>query len=391
MLLVWHRLRAMTGKQICGKPTVDGPPCQNLAGSCTANHPAGPLGNGSGFVPVCAAVPGPDPLAAFDDGWATRAALAKDGTTPLLLARLAVDPDPVVREQLAVNPHAAEDIIAGLAADPVMSVRASALENPTCPAAAVVAAVAAADRAAWTSSRADAAMGGVDPEALFAAVDDPAAVVDRVAETHETLGVVDGWRLQAAVGVGANPLVAFSDAVRLANLVPGSHPALVTNWSGPKPVVDGSVFRALVKTGDLPTAAAATDPMLVHRSASSVMLVLVRCAENESRSLVTREARKVLAARTDLPAGVLAAAATDSNARVRRLAAKSRSCPPAVLGQLAGDSEAKVRWETARNPGCPPATLVVLAADADPDVRSAAAANPSCPPSGVAAGGLLAD
>ena len=389
-----------SGKKLCGKATVDGTPCQNPAGSCPANHPAGPAPSmlPSGPSPVPAG-PGLDPLAG-DGTWASRAVLAQSPhPAPLLVARLAVDPDPVVREQLALNPAIGADVAEGLAVDPQVEVRRAALTNPSCPAEAVVEAVVSGDEAVWDLGAAPAglldrvasAAVDVDLAARFAAVPDPEWVLDRFDAAGGPAAARPAWQTQVLWGAAANPALGPVGAARLAAMFPDARQVLVTNWGPGGPAVSGKAFREMLAEGDLAVAAAATDPRLVEREPASQMAVLVRVAENEHHTPSVRAARSEFAAREDLPAGVMKAAATDSRLAVRRLAAKCRSCPPSTAAALASDTEPKVRWEAARNPGTPPAALTVLAADPDLSVREAAAANPSCPPAGKAAGGLLVD
>lgn len=388
-----------SGKKLCGKATVGGTPCQNPAGSCPANHPAGPAPSmlPSGPSPVPAG-PGLDPLAG-DGTWASRAVLAQSPSpSPLLVARLAVDPDPVVREQLALNPAIGADVAEGLAVDSQVEVRRAALTNRACPAEAVVDAVVSGDEAVWDLAAAPVGLldrvasvdVDVDLSARFAAVPDPVWVLDRFDAAGGPAATRPAWQTQVLWGAAVNPALGPAGAARLAVMFPDARQALVTNWGPDGPAVSGKAFRGMLD-GDLAVAAAAVDPRLVEREPASQMAVLVRVAENEHHTPSVRAARSEFAGREDLPAGVMEAAATDSRLTVRRLAAKCRSCPPSALAALASDPEAKVRWEAARNHGTPPAVLTVLAADPDLSVREAAQANPGCPPAGTAAAGLLVD
>ncbi|WP_329122443.1 hypothetical protein [Streptomyces sp. NBC_01353] len=324
------------------------------------------------------------------------------GLPPDLLAALARDADPHVAASAAQSPELSSGLAEELARHPHVVVRAEFARNEHAPPALLASLLAdgghpAPTRCAACHSRdercadhwpgvrrirlAAATNPAVPPAGLEEFLDaDEAWVVDAFAErtdlpphVHPRLAAHPVASLRATVA--RNATIGESLLLQLADDPdPDVSLAVAENPAVPLARLAALAGRARLPREPLPRILAATDAELHELAGSRVAQV-----------------RALVAARPDLPAGLLNLLVADPDIGVARRIAPHPALGEHRLADLVERHGPPVYGAAARNPGCPPALLRRMARDAE-SVRKALrtiAAHPATPPDVVE--GLLAD
>lgn len=287
--------------------------------------------------------------------------MAKSETAPArLLALLAADSAPGVREMVAGNPATPGDVLFELANDPEAYVWAAVKKNPS------------------TSS-------GLYRELKLARDDETDISVLGVLAGHATVAVrhhvagnprLPRWAVEQ-LARDPSPEVRLEIASRkdltaeiLAILADGTeHSPMEDNY--PPLVLDSIFLPSIVNEwtlGEAPICQA------VARNRNTSAHVLRRMSK--SRSAILRDA---IASNEATPADVLRDLATDPYKDVRASVARNAATPTSILITLASDQSPEVRISVAENAQNSEKCLELLARDPDEEVRRCLARNPAAP------------
>lgn len=296
--------------------------------------------------------------------------------TPEIDRRLAVDTDPSVRQALALDPAAADQIVALLARDEEPDVRAAVATRPALDADVL-------DRLGSDSSS------EVRQEVAQNLWTSP-ATLDRLAGDED---LCVRWHVLHHWAVPATALDTVAD-LQL---------AAVAERESRHPDVPAAVLLALHREADEKILSAvvrhdAVAPTTLARLAESPWAGIRRAVAADGRTPdetlrqlaedPVAEVREAVAQREHLPAAVARRLATDPRSGVRELVAAHPDAPPSVLAELVDDGTPKIRSLVAKHPSAPATVLDALAETDDAAVKYALASNP-CTPARVLR--LLAD
>ena len=383
----------MTVSVPCGKPTPGGGACRRLVSApgvpCGAVHPDPVAAVSADAGAVVASGPGPDPFAPVDDTWIAKVRLAEDADRPGVLARLAADPDPVVREVVAANPACPAGTLAALAADPEGGVRSAVAGNRSCPP--EVALGLLSDR---------------DLRVMTALLVDNGGVFDDVSDWHDK----GGWRLEDDQPPLPAGLVTAVCAKKLPyHRYPDVLNVLAGNWHVPVDELD-RLGGALHHIGPQDTRTEAWGKLMSVADSHIGNGVNLAAAGCHPEAWMTKDFLACWAvfkgdenpvgyenifgderlARSLIEATVAHPGYSNNSRNIEGFASHIEASETALRG-LARDGNEPTRRLVASFDNCPPDVLADLAADPDPAVREIAASHPNCPPAARAHAGLLTD
>ncbi|MFF2367442.1 hypothetical protein ACFVU0_32695 [Streptomyces sp. NPDC058122] len=251
---------------------------------------------------------------------------AREDLPPRVCARLAADPVPGVRADLAENPATGEDVIRVLARDPDIAVRRGLARHPRVPLDVLTGLARAAKVGATLLPRVAAAT--------------PAEIEDLARSPDPAARMLAAQRRDLPPGI-RDALASDPDAKVVKAVAP--HPGLTEGQL--RDMADRHGIRVLARVAANP---GATPGLLEHLTrqappAQKALREVARHADATARALLScladERARPVAASHSALPTGVIVELLSDADWQVVEAAAANPSLPPAVMARLVAGAD----------------------------------------------------